>query len=228
MSEKTLILNDISRSYLQGKTTLEVLKNVNLEVAAGELIAIVGDSGSGKSTLLQISGLLDKPTSGQIKICNVEMELNNSQANNNSRLNYIGFVYQYHHLLKDFTAKENAAMPKIIAGHNHLTAMRDAEELLIKLGLESRMNNLPGELSGGEQQRVAIARSLINKPPLILADEPTGNLDPFTADEIFKLFVELAREHNTTIVMVTHNHILANKMHKVYELKYGSLQLKTK
>ena len=222
--ENVLVLENICKEYDQAKTRIEILKNIDLTVKAGEMIAIVGSSGSGKSTLLHIAGLLDQPESGNIRICNVNCNGNKTSRNNELRLNYIGFIYQYHHLLKDFSARENVAMPKIIAGANRSRALEEADSQLIKLGLESRLNNLPGELSGGEQQRVAIARCLINKPKIILADEPTGNLDPSTAENIFKLFIDLASEQGTAVVMVTHNHELANRMHKVYELKYGLLQ----
>jgi len=223
MSENILVLSNIHKEYRQGKINLEVLQDINLTVKAGELIAIVGNSGCGKSTLLHIAGLLDNPDKGEVRVCDINYSSNNSN-NNYIRLNYIGFVYQYHHLLSDFSARENVAMPKIIAGGNYLKALSEADELLLKLGLKERRHNLPGELSGGEQQRVAIARSLINNPKVILADEPTGNLDPHTAEEVFKLFIDLAAGQDTAVVMVTHNHGVIKRMHKAYELKYGLLQ----
>ena len=222
--ENVLVLKKIHKEYEQGKTRIEVLKNIDLTVKVGEMVAIVGSSGCGKSTLLHIAGLLDHPASGSIEICNISCDNNRDLRNNELRLNYIGFIYQYHHLLKDFSARENVAMPKIIAGADYVKAINEADEQLVQLGLRDRLHNLPGELSGGEQQRVAIARCLVNRPKIILADEPTGNLDPATAEEIFKLFVDLASMQGTAVVMVTHNHSLASKMHKVYELKYGLLQ----
>lgn len=224
MSKDTiLVLENIHKEYIQGKTRIEILNNVSLTVNAGEMIAIVGNSGCGKSTLLHIAGLLDQPSRGKVKICGIDCN-NSLEKNKDLRLNYIGFVYQYHHLLKDFTARENVAMPKIIAGKDYTNSLKDADEILIKLGLGDRLYNLPGELSGGEQQRVAVARCLINKPKIVLADEPTGNLDPSTAEDVFKLFVELASSQGTAVIMVTHNHVLASRMHKAYELKYGLLQ----
>lgn len=223
-----LNLRNISKIYKQGSSVIEILKDINFTVNQGELIAIIGSSGSGKSTLLHIAGLLDKADNGEVEIENIICDANNSRINNQMRLNYIGFVYQYHHLLKDFNARENVALPKLIAGGNYNNALEEADQLLHKLGLFNKIYNMPGELSGGEQQRVAIARSMINKPKLILADEPTGNLDPHTANEVFNLLLNLAMEQNTAIIMVTHNYVMANKMHKMYELKYGTLQLKIK
>jgi len=221
--ENILTLENVHKEYMQGKTCIEVLKNVNLAVNAGEMVAIVGNSGCGKSTLLHIAGLLDAPKEGKVKICNIDCS-DKDVKKNTLRLNNIGFVYQYHHLLKDFSARENVAMPKIISGASYASSLKEADVLLIKLGLENRLYNLPGELSGGEQQRVAIARCLINSPKIILADEPTGNLDPVTSEEVFKLFVEHASSNGAAIIMVTHNHALANRMHKAYELKFGLLQ----
>lgn len=223
-----LALHNISKSYIQASYKIEILKNINLEVSAGELIAIIGDSGSGKSTLLHVAGLLDRPSSGSINICNLDCSKVNSDNYDHVRLNHVGFIYQDHRLLKDFTATENIAIPQIIAGKSLIEATQNANDLLNKINLSNRAKNLPGELSGGEQQRIAIARALINKPNIILADEPTGNLDPYTADNIFDIFVELSRLQNTAIIMVTHNHTLANKMDKIYELRYGSLARKCK
>lgn len=220
--QAVLLLQDIFKEYRQGRSTIEILKGVSLAVMPGELAAIIGSSGSGKSTLLHIAGLLDKPTSGKVIFnfagmpsCHIKHDL--------IRLNYIGFVYQNYNLLKDFTARENVILPRLIAGYDYASAIDDAEHLLNELGLSKRLYNMPGELSGGEQQRVAIARSLINKPKLVLADEPTGNLDSSTADEVFNLFIKLARNHNTALIMVTHNNSLAQKMDKLYQLKQGTL-----
>ncbi|XVN42968.1 MAG: ABC transporter ATP-binding protein [Candidatus Rickettsia vulgarisii] len=218
MSE-ILKLQNISKKYKQGEIIIEVLNNINLTVKQGELAAIIGASGSGKSTLLHIAGLLDIPDSGVVEIAS-------RQTNNKDlqRLNNIGFVYQQHHLLKDFTALENVAMPRLISGANYKLALEDAKQLLSELGLVSRINNMPGELSGGEQQRVAIARAMINNPKVILADEPTGNLDPSTAEEVFNLFLKTAATKNTSMIIVTHNLEIAKRMDRIYELKHGSLQ----
>jgi lipoprotein-releasing system ATP-binding protein len=221
MNEAVLILKDISKQYKQGKTIVRVLDDLNLTVNKGELIAVIGSSGSGKSTLLHIAGLLDKPTIGQVIIPD-----NEQQKNHLIRLHHLGFIYQQHHLLKDFTAIENVILPKLIAGGDEAEAKQEAEAILLSLGLVKKSNNMPGELSGGEQQRVAIARSLINKPKIILADEPTGNLDPKTTNEVFNLLLKVAKEQNTAIIMVTHNHEIAHKMDKIYELKHGSLRIK--
>lgn len=222
MSKSVLSLKNISKHYTQGKCTIPVLDNVNLEVMQGELIAIIGSSGSGKSTLLHIAGLLDSPNSGEILIDSTSYH---SSKVHLARLDNIGFIYQQHRLLKDFTAIENVAMPRLICGSDYKLALDESEQILRELGLADKKNNMPGELSGGEQQRVAIGRSLINRPLIILADEPTGNLDPATADEVFNLFIRTAHQQNTAIIMVTHNHQLAGKMDRIYELKYGQLEL---
>ncbi|WP_341789997.1 ABC transporter ATP-binding protein [Rickettsia endosymbiont of Polydrusus tereticollis] len=221
MSKAVLILKDISKQYKQGNTLVRVLDDLNLTVNEGELIAIIGSSGSGKSTLLHIAGLLDKPTNGEVTIPNTDQKQNHL-----IRLYHLGFIYQQHHLLKDFTALENIILPKLIAGGDEEEAIKEAEEILLSLSLVKKSHNMPGELSGGEQQRVAIARSLINKPKIILADEPTGNLDPKTSNEVFNLLLKVAKEQNTAIIMVTHNHEIAYKMDKVYELKHGTLKIK--
>lgn len=227
MNNKIILkLTDINKDYRQGRSVIEVLKNINFQLEEKQLVAIVGASGSGKSTLLHIAGLLDKPDSGSVYIDNIpEHQLQNLKYAHQIRLNNLGFIYQYHHLLKDFTAQENAAMPLLIAGTQKQDAMEKSAELLKRLGLGERLYNFPGELSGGEQQRVAIARALISNPKIILADEPTGNLDPHTAEEVFELFVERAETLGTAIVMVTHNMSLAKKMHKVYKLDYTLKEL---
>lgn len=220
MSNKILTLKNVSKHYRQGNSIIRVLDDLNLDINEGELIAVIGSSGSGKSTLLHIAGLLDKPTNGEVIIANSEYKTNHL-----IRLNYLGFIYQQHHLLKDFTAIENVIMPRLINGSNQKEAIEAAKNILNSLGLGKKLHNMPGELSGGEQQRVAIARSLINKPKIILADEPTGNLDPKTTNEVFNLFLKVAKEQNTAIVMVTHNHELAHRMDKLYKLKHGALNM---
>ncbi len=216
-----LSLKGVSKDYRQGRSVIEVLKNIDLEVYSGQMIAIVGASGSGKSTLLHIAGLLDSTSQGTVHIDGVSDALVSNLKNaNRIRLENLGFVYQYHHLLRDFTAQENAAMPLLIKGMNKNEAMDRSEEILGDLGLSKRLWNAPGELSGGEQQRVAIARALISDPRIILADEPTGNLDSNTADEVFNMLLERAQKYNTAIVMVSHNLNLAARMNKTYRLDY--------
>ena len=224
MSKAILTLKGISRDYKQGRSIIEVLKNVDITVNQKEMVAIVGASGSGKSTLLHIAGLLDSADSGEIFIDNVPAsKITNLRYANQIRLDNMGFIYQYHHLLKDFTAQENAAMPLLINNVPRKEAIERAASILEELGLGKRLYNVPGELSGGEQQRVAVARALINNPKIILADEPTGNLDPHTADEVFAMFLERVEKENTAIIMVSHNLELASKMHKTYKLDEGSL-----
>jgi len=223
MSDKQVILElkNINKDYRQGRSTIEVLKNVNLQIIKNQMVAIVGASGSGKSTLLHIAGLLDSPDAGSVYIENIPAhKLCNLKYASQIRLENLGFIYQYHHLLGDFTAQENAAMPLLISGVEKKHALERSEDLLRKLGLGGRLYNFPGELSGGEQQRVAIARALINNPKLILADEPTGNLDSNTAEEVFELFLDRAENSGTAIIMVTHNISLAKRMHKTYKLDY--------
>ena len=225
-NDLVLSLKGICKDYRQGRSVIEVLKNIDLEVYSGQMVAIVGASGSGKSTLLHIAGLLDFPSHGTIHIAGVSDTLVSNLKNaNRIRLENLGFVYQYHHLLRDFTAQENAAMPLLIKGMNKNEAMDRSEEILADLGLSKRLWNVPGELSGGEQQRVAIARALISDPRIILADEPTGNLDSNTADEVFNMLLERSQKHNTAIVMVSHNMSLAARMHKTYKLDYSLTEI---
>lgn len=217
--EIILSLKNICKDYYQGRSVIEVLKNINLDVYSGEMVAVVGSSGCGKSTLLHIAGLLDAADSGSVHIADIsDAEIKDLDNSNNIRLKIMGFIYQYHHLLRDFNAQLNVAMPLLIQGYNKAESIDRAEELLNDLGLGKRLCNLPGELSGGEQQRVAIARALVNNPKIILADEPTGNLDPTTADEVFNLLLQRAEKHHTAIIMVTHNHDLASRMHRKYTL----------
>ena len=224
MSKKVVLkLDQISKDYMQGRSIIEVLKKVDLKVFAGQMIAIIGASGSGKSTLLHIAGLLDLADSGIVAINGIEQISKGKMVDaNKMRLNNIGFIYQNHHLLKDFTAQENVAIPLLLAGKRKEEAMEISEDLLASLGLGTRLCNVPGELSGGEKQRVAIARALINEPKLILADEPTGNLDPSTAKSVFDTLLERAEKFGAAVIMVSHNLELASKMHKTYRLS-GSL-----
>ncbi len=224
MTNISLSLNDISKEYMQGSICIEVLKNINFSIKKGEIAAIVGQSGSGKSTLLQIAGLLDMPRSGKIFIAGIDTTILKANDRAKIRLKKIGFIYQSYHLLRDFSARENVAMPALVAGENYDKALIKADEYLDRLGMEARRFHFPGQLSGGEQQRVAIARSMFNNPEIILADEPTGNLDPETGDNVFNMFIELAKSQNTSAIIVTHNPDIAKKSDKLYFLKAGSLE----
>jgi len=208
MNEPMLELRNICKSYKQSVISTDVLTDFSLKVKAGEIIAIVGASGSGKSTLLHIAGLLDRADSGDVIINGVTIT-NDDKIRTKMRLESLGFIYQYHHLLKDFSARENVAMPRFIAGGNYEQALDDADEILKSLDLENRTFHMPGELSGGQQQRVAIARAMINNPKIILADEPTGNLDHETAKNVLELFVKRVRAQNIALVIVTHNQDVA-------------------
>ena len=219
-----LELKDIIKNYRQGKQNLEVLSGVNLTIAQEEIIALVGQSGSGKSTLLQIAGLLDKPTAGNILINGENIGKVSDDVRTSLRRDYIGFVYQYHNLLGDFSALENVMLPMLIAGKNKNEAKDRAVMLLEKMHLAHRLNHRPAELSGGEQQRVAIARALSNSPKLLLADEPTGNLDPNTAEEVFTILLDVIQETGLAALIATHNMELASRMNKQFKLKNGVLQ----
>ena len=219
-----LELKGIIKNYRQGKQNLEVLSGVDLEIAPEEIIALVGQSGSGKSTLLQIAGLLDTPTAGKIIINGENVGKISDDVRTSLRRDYIGFVYQYHNLLGDFSALENVMLPMIIAGKNKNEAKDRAVMLLEKMHLSHRINHRPAELSGGEQQRVAIARALSNSPKLLLADEPTGNLDPNTAEEVFNILLSVIKETGLSALIATHNMELASRMNKEFKLKNGVLQ----
>lgn len=224
MSENIIELKNITKNYLQGTQPIEVVKSVDLNVRKGELVAIIGASGSGKSTLLQIAGLLDRDFSGDVIIDSKSTKKMTERGRDSLRLNKLGFVYQYHHLLKDFTAIENVLMPALIAGMSDKDTTMRAMDLLENLGLASKLNNFPGELSGGQQQRVAIARSMMNNPSLILADEPTGNLDSESSDLVVEMFVDMAKKKNISAVIVTHNPKIAARMDKVYNLEDSYLR----
>jgi lipoprotein-releasing system ATP-binding protein len=216
-------LAGIARSFRQGRTMLRVLKQVNLEARAGELVALVGPSGSGKSTLLHIAGLLEKPDSGEVFLNGTTCGGLDDERRTAIRRTNMGFVYQYHHLLPEFSAEENVVLPQMIAGMSRQGSRARARELLGLLGLADRLDHRPGQLSGGEQQRVAIARALANRPKIVLADEPTGNLDPATADEVFDLLLQLAREARLAAVIATHNPSLAARMDRTVRLEDGHL-----
>lgn len=214
----------ITKSYRDGQQVTRVLQEVNLQVAAGQMVAIVGSSGSGKSTLLHILGTLDAPDSGQLFISNQDIASLSNNAKALLRNQKLGFIYQFHHLLMDFSAQENVAMPLLIQGFNPKQALQQATALLNRVGLSHRLTHTPAELSGGERQRVAIARALVTKPALVLADEPTGNLDQHTAEAIYQLLRELNREFNTSFVVVTHDRALANRLDLQYEMADGHLE----
>lgn len=216
-----LELRNITRSFVQGQQRLDILRGVNLSIRRGEIVALLGPSGCGKTTLLQIAGLLENPTSGEVLINGKKIESGADTERTALRLSQIGFVYQFHHLLPDFTAIENLLLPQYIADKTGAESRHRATKLLESVGLEQRAAHYPFELSGGEQQRVAIARALVNGPALLLADEPTGNLDPKTAEDVFQVLVQAIRSLKTGALIVTHNHELAARMDRVLALKDG-------
>lgn len=206
-----------------GVQSTEVLKELNLSIEAGEQAAILGQSGSGKSTLLHIIGALDNASSGTVTILNTDISTLSDDKIAAFRNENMGFIYQFHHLLMEFTALENAMMPLLIAGKDESTAKQKATELLELVGLSHRLNHKPSQLSGGERQRVAIARALVNEPKLVLADEPTGNLDKANAQAVFDLFLKINKELNTTLIVVTHDQQLANQFGRVIKLDDGRI-----
>jgi lipoprotein-releasing system ATP-binding protein len=218
-----LRLSGIRRLFRQGGVALEVLQGIDLALAPGTIAALVGPSGAGKSTLLHIAGLLERPSAGDVVIDGRPCGGLSDAERTRLRRERIGFVYQFHHLLPDFTALENVAMPQLVAGRSRYQARERAEALLGRLGLAARLQHRPARLSGGEQQRVAIARALANGPGLILADEPTGNLDPHTADEVFDILLGIVRETGTAALIATHNPELAARMDVTYRLMDGRL-----
>jgi lipoprotein-releasing system ATP-binding protein len=224
MSEPILVTRDLKRSFVQGDATIEVLRGVDLTVAPGEIVALLGPSGSGKSTLLQAVGLLEGGFEGSIRLAGEEASRLDDEGRTRLRRELLGFVYQFHHLLPEFNAVENVVLPQLVRG-THPEAARDrARQLLGTLGLAERLDHRPSKLSGGEQQRVAVARALANKPPLILADEPTGNLDEQTADVVFAEFLQLVRDEGSAALVATHNERIAAKMDRVVRLHEGRLQ----
>ena len=223
-----LSLRGVSRTYKTGVATLEVLRNVDLDVRPGEIVGLIGPSGSGKSSLLHAAGLLERPTAGQVSVGGVDCSALKDGARTKLRLGSIGFVYQFHHLLPEFSALDNVALPVLIAGGSRSVARERAGEILARLGLEDRLTHQPAQLSGGEQQRVAVARALANRPKLILADEPTGNLDPTTSGAVFQGLSDLARLQGVAAVIATHNMELAGFMDRVFSLKDGRLLERTR
>ncbi len=218
-----LELKNVYRSFKQGGQTLQVLRGVDLDINQGEVVALIGPSGSGKSTLLQLAGLLEKPTKGDIYLEGQKCSTLGDAMRTSLRRDYLGFVYQYHNLLADFDAVENVMLPQLIAGVDIKNAKEKAKWLLKRLGLEKRFEHRPAEMSGGEQQRVAIARALANTPKLLLADEPTGNLDPKTSEIVFKELLGIVKETGLSALIATHNLDLAERMDRKVKLEAGKL-----
>lgn len=216
-------LKALTRSFEQGGERIDVLRGVDLAIRPGEIVALLGPSGSGKSTLLQAVGLLEGGFGGEIVIAGHSAEKSNSRARTALRRDHLGFVYQFHHLLPDFDALENVVLPQLVAGTPRAEAAARAQELLVALGLGHRLDHRPSQLSGGEQQRVAVARGLANKPDLVLADEPTGNLDEATSDRVLAEFLSLVRGEGSAALIATHNERLAQKMDRVVRLHEGLL-----
>ena len=219
-----LELNAIQKSFVQAGKKLDVLKGCNLSIQSGEMVALVGPSGSGKSTLMHIAGLLEGPSAGAIAIQGRDATVLSDAARTKLRSETVGFVYQYHHLLPEFSALENVMLPQLIAGKQKAEAKEEASQLLETVGLSERMDHRPARLSGGEQQRVAIARAVANNPALLLADEPTGNLDPDTSEAVFAMLVDLTKEHGLAALIATHNHDLAKRMDRVISLSDGLIK----
>jgi len=223
-SKPVLECRGVVRRFREGPSTLEVLSGVDLAVQRAERLAIVGASGSGKTTLLQIMGGLDDPTAGEVIVGGRSMARTDEKEKGRLRNRYIGFVYQFHHLLPEFTAQENVAMPLLIRRLKKDEALRQSADLLGRVGLGGRLDHKPGELSGGERQRAAVARALITRPSLVLADEPTGNLDAGNGEHVLRLMLELNRELSTSLVIVTHDQAIAGRMDRVLVLENGRLR----
>jgi lipoprotein-releasing system ATP-binding protein len=224
VAEALVIIEDLKKSFQHMGRTLDVLKGIDLNIYAGQILAIVGQSGAGKSTLLHCMGTLDLPSSGRIRLGGEELTTMSGSRLAAVRNRDIGFVFQFHHLLPEFTALENIMVPGLIQGRPRKEMERRAQSLLEEVGLTSRASHRPGELSGGEQQRVAVARALALDPKLVLADEPTGNLDSATSDAIHELFFQINRDHGTTIVVVTHNPAFAERMPRVVRMRDGRVE----
>ena len=224
MSEPVLVTEDLRRSFTQAEVTIDVLRGVNLAIQPGEIVALVGPSGSGKSTLLQAVGLLEGGFKGSIRLNGEEASTLDDDGRTRLRRELLGFVYQFHHLLPEFNAVENVVLPQLVRGTDPKAARDRASDLLGSLGLSERLDHRPSKLSGGEQQRVAVARALANKPPLVLADEPTGNLDEHTADAVLAEFLTLVRGEGSAALVATHNERMAAKMDRVVRLHEGRLE----
>jgi len=227
MSDPVLSLRGVERVYKTEAGDLPVLRGVDIDVYPGEVVGLIGPSGSGKSSLLHSAGLLERPDAGLVALGGRDCSKLSERIRTRIRLGTVGFVYQFHHLLPEFSALENVAMPGLIAGRSRAEAEARALELLTELGLSARVNHQPAQMSGGEQQRVAIARALANKPQLLLADEPTGNLDPATSAAVFQSLYSLARGQGVAALIATHNMDLARYMDRVFALRDGHLEPQT-
>jgi len=222
-SNIVLSCNNLSRSFVDGEKEIKVLQGINLSLDQSESLAVIGASGSGKTTLLQLLGGLDSPSSGTVEVCGKNLSAVNETKRGDLRNQYLGFVYQFHHLLPEFSALENVAMPLLIRRVNSNEAFQQATEILERVGLGHRLTHKPGMLSGGERQRAAIARALVTKPALLLADEPTGNLDSDTGDAIMQLLLDLKNNYQTSMVIVTHDMQVAGRMDRTLKLDHGDL-----
>ncbi len=223
VKEPIVSLRNLTRSFSQGGETIEVLRGVDLDIMPGEIVALLGPSGSGKSTMLQAVGLLEGGFGGEIRMAGTDATHADAAARTALRRDHLGFVYQFHHLLPDFTALENVVIPQLLVGTSRADAEARAGELLGSLGLAHRLTHRPSQLSGGEQQRVAVARALANAPKLVLADEPTGNLDEKTSDRVFEEFIGLVRGQGSAALVATHNERLAARMDRIVRLHEGRL-----
>ena len=221
MSEPALVADAIRRTFVQGAVRLDMLRGASLSLAAGEIVALVGPSGAGKSTLLHIAGLLERPDGGEVVIGGTPCGKLGDGERTRLRRERLGFIYQFHHLLPEFSALENVVLPQMIAGVGRAAARDRARKLLARLGIERRADHRPGQLSGGEQQRVAIARAMANRPAVLLADEPTGNLDPATAEAVFDELLGLVRQTGLAALIATHNPLLAERMDRLLEIEDG-------
>lgn len=225
MSDALLHIENISKTFSQAGEELTVLHNVNVTIEPGEIVALVGPSGSGKSTFLQLAGLLDTPSSGRVLIGGEDMTAANDAKRTNFRRELVGFIYQFHYLQPEFSALENVMIPQMIAGRDKAKSKARAIKILTRLGLEHRLSHRPARLSGGEQQRVAIARSLANQPGLLLADEPTGNLDPETSDRVFMELLDLVHHIGVGAIIATHDMNLASRMDRILRLENGTITM---
>jgi len=223
MNDPVLSLRNVERTYVSAGGSLPVLRGINLDLQPGEIVGLIGPSGSGKSTLLHIAGLLEPPDAGDVSLAGIDAVSANDDMRTAMRRNYVGFVYQFHHLLPEFDALENVVLPRLIHGESRDKATPEARRLLEALGLQERLTHRPAELSGGEQQRVAIARAFANNPKLVLADEPTGNLDPATSEAVFDSFRRAARDEGVAALVATHNIALSERMDRVLTLDNGRL-----